>query len=642
MGTEGNDAAMLYLGLGALFSGLAVDKIVKNKVKIENASLCALPALLLLAAFCHIVLPVQLGASVFIVACVLYYITLPVRRMLAAGGKSVLVTGCDSGLGHALAKHLDKQGLLVFAGVLNKNGPGAEELKRACSSNLCLIQLDVTNSEEISAAYCKINSQVKDTEAGSRKSQCERTVDGDSDGQAAGFYPPYIMRAFIWHHRRTCDIIWLCESQGNSEELRILLKIDDSGSPRRHKKHVIEFTSNHTELFTLAGIKVEHRPDMEHHKINLKGPFTPIVNDARLWAIVHNAGVLLYVADGELLPMNVYRKCMEVNFIGVVQVTKMFLPLLRKAKGRLVTISSMAGCDSGLGHALAKHLDKQGLLVFAGVLNKNGPGAEELKRACSSNLCLIQLDVTNSEEISAAYRKISSQVKDTGLWAIVHNAGVLLYVADGELLPMNVYRKCMEVNFIGVVQVTKMFLPLLRKAKGRLVTISSMAGFNPIPGFAAYAASKAAVTMFCAVMRQDLLKWGVKVSSIHPSGFKTNIFGSRELCLSQAQNLLENIKPDVRDDYGEDYLNALKDLHHDMLTSSSSDISPVLEDAYHALLAQDPYSTYTPGTFAYLIPLIFRYFPLWVYDTLAKLIFNNHRIMLPKSLRTSHNNNKTD
>lgn len=73
-----------------------------------------------------------------------------------------------------------------------------------------------------------------------------------------------------------------------------------------------------------------------------------------------------------------------------------------------------SGCDSGLGHALAKHLDKQGLLVFAGVLDRNGPGAEELRRACSPNLCLIQLDVTNSEEIAAAHSEISGQVKDAG------------------------------------------------------------------------------------------------------------------------------------------------------------------------------------------------------------------------------------
>ncbi|KAM3918882.1 17-beta-hydroxysteroid dehydrogenase type 2-like isoform 2-T2 [Leptodactylus fuscus] len=230
----------------------------------------------------------------------------------------------------------------------------------------------------------------------------------------------------------------------------------------------------------------------------------------------------------------------------------------------------------------------------------------------------------------------------TGLWGIVNNAGVLGYMADGELLPISVYKQCMDVNFIGVVQVTKMFMPLLRKAKGRLVTISSMAGHTPISGFAAYAASKAALSMFSAVMRQDLFKWGVKVSAIHPSGFKTNIFGSREHWSSQDQNILDNIMPEVKEDYGVEYLASLKDLHYTMSTFTSPDLSPVLEDVCHALLAREPYYSYTPGRCAYLIPCLFRYFPLWVYDIFAKQTFQIHRNILPRSLQISESNNKID
>ncbi|XP_056381798.1 17-beta-hydroxysteroid dehydrogenase type 2 isoform X2 [Hyla sarda] len=300
------------------------------------------------------------------------------------------------------------------------------------------------------------------------------------------------------------------------------------------------------------------------------------------------------------------------------------------------------GCDSGFGHALAKHLDELGALVYAGVLDKKGQGAKELRRVCSPRLSIIQLDVTNPEQIKTAYNEIKSQVQDAGLWGIVHNAGVLGYMADGELLPISVYKQCMDVNFIGVVQVTKIFMPLLRKAKGRLVTISSMAGHTPIPGFAAYAASKAALSMFSAVMRQDLLKWSVKVSAIHPSGFKTNIFGSQEHWSSQDQNIQDNIMPDVKEDYGEEYLASLKDLHHTMSTVTSPDLSPVLEDVCHALLAQEPYVSYTPGQCAYLIPCLFHYFPLWVYDCFAKQTFQIHQNILPRSLRISKANNKTD
>lgn len=63
-----------------------------------------------------------------------------------------------------------------------------------------------------------------------------------------------------------------------------------------------------------------------------------------------------------------------------------------------------------------------------------------------------------------------------GLWAVVNNAGILHFPIDGELLPMASYRRCMAVNFFGTVEVTKAFLPLLRKSKGRLVNISSMGG----------------------------------------------------------------------------------------------------------------------------------------------------------------------
>lgn len=59
--------------------------------------------------------------------------------------------------------------------------------------------------------------------------------------------------------------------------------------------------------------------------------------------MINNAGILGLPADGELIPMSLYKQCMAVNFFGAVEVTKAFLPLLRKSKGRLVNISSMGG-----------------------------------------------------------------------------------------------------------------------------------------------------------------------------------------------------------------------------------------------------------------------------------------------------------
>uniref|UniRef100_A0A8C3IKC2 Hydroxysteroid 17-beta dehydrogenase 2 n=1 Tax=Chrysemys picta bellii TaxID=8478 RepID=A0A8C3IKC2_CHRPI len=246
----------------------------------------------------------------------------------------------------------------------------------------------------------------------------------------------------------------------------------------------------------------------------------------------------------------------------------------------------VSGSDSGIGHALAKYLDNLGFVVFAGVLNKKGAGAEELKRSCSQRLCVLR------DSVTAVYISFSS----SGLWGVVNNAGILGFPADGELLPMSVYKQCMDVNFFGHVEVTKMFLPLLRKSKGRLINISSMAGGIPMTRFAAYGASKAALSMFSGVMRQELAKWGIKVAAVHPGGFRTG----RDLHPQQEKHLLENLTPDVKKDYGEDYIEALKNFLLHMPVHCAPDLSPVLDDVLNALLAKSPHGLYTPGKSAYL------------------------------------------
>ncbi|XP_025915681.1 estradiol 17-beta-dehydrogenase 2 [Apteryx rowi] len=293
----------------------------------------------------------------------------------------------------------------------------------------------------------------------------------------------------------------------------------------------------------------------------------------------------------------------------------------------------ITGSDTGIGHALAKYLDNLGFVVFAGVLNKNGPGAEELRRTCSQRLSLLQLDITNPTQVKEAYLKVSEKVQNTGLWGVVNNAGILGFPADGELLPMSMYRQCMDVNFFGAVEVSKTFLPLLRKSQGRLVNISSMAGGIPLPKYAAYGASKAALSMFSGVMRQELSKWGIKVAAIHPSGFRTGIQGTSELWDKQEKDLMENLPAGVRRDYGEDYLLELKSYLLRMPAYCDSDLSPVLNDILHALLAKRPHGLYTPGKGAYMLLCIFCYFPLWVYDFFISKLQSFEPV--PRVLRTS-------
>ncbi|XP_038609728.1 17-beta-hydroxysteroid dehydrogenase type 2 [Tachyglossus aculeatus] len=298
----------------------------------------------------------------------------------------------------------------------------------------------------------------------------------------------------------------------------------------------------------------------------------------------------------------------------------------------------ITGGDSGIGHTLVKHLDELGFTVFAGVLNEKGPGAEELRRSCSERLTVLQMDVTDSAQLKEAHRRVLAKVKGTGLWAVVNNAGIIGFPGDGELTSMNIYRQCMDVNFFGAVEVTKTFLPLLRKAKGRLVNISSMAGSSPLPNFSAYGSSKAALTMFSGVTRLELSRWGVKVTLIQPGGFRTNIQGSPDQWEAQEKDLLENLQEDVKEDYGKDYIQALKSVLKSMSKSSSTDLSPVVFAVLHAILSKHSLALYTPGTKSYLTLCLSSFFPIWVSDAFFKKLFSLR--ILPKALQKPDPPNK--
>lgn len=150
-------------------------------------------------------------------------------------------------------------------------------------------------------------------------------------------------------------------------------------------------------------------------------------------------------------------------------------------------------------------------MVFAGVLDANGAGAQRLREQQQQQqqlLQVLQLDVTDSAQVEAAHRHISRQVADRGepsprltrpptnppslfpspplpqpfrlpmegLWALVNNAGVLLCPADAEIQPLADYRRCMDVNFLAAVSTCQAFLPMLRRSRGRVVNMSSLAG----------------------------------------------------------------------------------------------------------------------------------------------------------------------
>ncbi|XP_043935444.1 estradiol 17-beta-dehydrogenase 2-like [Protopterus annectens] len=297
--------------------------------------------------------------------------------------------------------------------------------------------------------------------------------------------------------------------------------------------------------------------------------------------------------------------------------------------GKTVVIT---GCDSGFGHELVKHLDARGFTVFAGFLNEDGPGAKALKEHCSSNLSTLQLDVTKPEEIRKAYFYVKSKVNARGLWGLVSNAGTVHFVCDGELIPMSDYRKTLDVNFLGAVEVFKVFCPLLRKARGRFVTVTSLAGYIPLAGTVAYNASKAAMVKFAETVKEELSIWGVKVAVVAPGGpFKTSIFHSNEELNYQAENIIKNLQPDVIEDYSTEYINYWKDAIPALKANACESFTVVINDIYHALMAEKPNYEYFPGKGAFHGKFIYHYCPGWVFNLLNP--FKPKNLPLPAAIK---------
>ncbi|KAF2354158.1 Transposase Tc1-like [Trinorchestia longiramus] len=222
-------------------------------------------------------------------------------------------------------------------------------------------------------------------------------------------------------------------------------------------------------------------------------------------------------------------------------------------RGRKVTVAGKAvlitGCDSGIGHQLALHLHRGGFRVFALCLN-DGEGAKALLGLY--RLHVIRCDVTQPGQLQLARNQVQKLLPSgEELWGVVNNAGVATF-GDLEWLSLDAFKQLFEVNVLGVVATSQTFLPLVRRAKGRIVNITSLLGRFAVPMRSPYVASKYAVEGLSDCMRYELKDWGVSVCVIEPGNYiaGTNIF-SVEGVDKKANEMWSSMPEEVKQLYGE-------------------------------------------------------------------------------------------
>ena len=181
----------------------------------------------------------------------------------------------------------------------------------------------------------------------------------------------------------------------------------------------------------------------------------------------------------------------------------------------------VTGASTGIGRACAERLDGAGWRVFAGV--RKQPDADSLREAGSERLVPLILDVTDAGQIAAAAERIGGETGEAGLDGLVNNAGIAIG-GPLETLPIDDFRRQIEVNLTAHVAVTQAMLPAIRRARGRIVFITSIGGLMAVPMFGAYHAAKFGLEAVGDVFRQELRQWGISVSIVEPGSIATPIW----------------------------------------------------------------------------------------------------------------------
>jgi NAD(P)-dependent dehydrogenase (short-subunit alcohol dehydrogenase family) len=199
------------------------------------------------------------------------------------------------------------------------------------------------------------------------------------------------------------------------------------------------------------------------------------------------------------------------------------------------------------------------------------------------------LDVTDASQIAAAAETIGKAVGGAGLDGLVNNAGIAV-PGPLEVLPIDALRRQLEVNVVGHMAITQAMLPLLRKARGRIVNVSSISGGIAAPCIGAYAASKWALEALNDVMRQELRPWGIQVASVAPGPISTPIWQKSAIA---GEELSKQVSPEVFTLY-EQFLIATR-AHVDRSIRTASPVSRVVRAVVHALTASRPKTHYYLG-----------------------------------------------
>jgi NAD(P)-dependent dehydrogenase (short-subunit alcohol dehydrogenase family) len=272
----------------------------------------------------------------------------------------------------------------------------------------------------------------------------------------------------------------------------------------------------------------------------------------------------------------------------------------------------ITGASTGIGAACAIGCARKGMTVFAGVRERQAGDA--LRATGGPAIVPLQLDVTDSGSIAQAAGIVAERAGEAGLAGLVNNAGIAIG-SPLEVVSLARLRHQLEVNVIGPIAVTQALLPLLRRARGRIVNIGSIAGRGTIPMMGPYSASKHALEALTDALRLELYPWGIEVSIIEPGAIATPIWNKSLKAAIDAEAL---VSAEGKQLYGEAARRVREAVDRSARRAIPTDA--VVRAVLHALTARRPRTRYLVGADAKARAIMAQWLPDRLQDWILKKV----------------------
>jgi NAD(P)-dependent dehydrogenase (short-subunit alcohol dehydrogenase family) len=270
----------------------------------------------------------------------------------------------------------------------------------------------------------------------------------------------------------------------------------------------------------------------------------------------------------------------------------------------------ITGASSGIGRASVAQMSRAGWQVFATV--RKEADCASLQREFPTNVRPVLMDLENEASIAAAAAEIERDLSRRGLDGLVNVAGIGL-VRPVEYASMEDTRKIFEINFFGQLALIQAFSRLLRRARGRIVNITTVGVNIAIPFGGLLNASKSAFAKVSDTLRLEMHPFAVRVIAIEPGSINTPAV---DKTLGDLEQVIANLPAEAQLQYGA----AIRKMGRRGYEMEKNGSSPevVAYAVHHALTSPRPRIRYRVGKHAKLLSTLPRILPESVMDALLR------------------------